>query len=61
MVRCRGCGEVIGVYEPIVVLVDGDARQTSLAASDGHDFEGADCYHRACYRVQHEDAPMTGR
>ena len=31
-VRCRRCGEVIGVYEPIVLTVgDGPSRRTSLA------------------------------
>lgn len=29
---CAHCGEVIGVYEPIIVVQSGDARETSRAA-----------------------------
>ena len=56
MVKCRGCGEVIGVYEPMVLLVEGDARETSLAASGSDTVETADCYHRACYLCPAEDS-----
>ena len=31
--RCAACGEVLGVYEPLVVVVDGErAGRTSFAA-----------------------------
>ncbi|HEX8714886.1 MAG TPA: hypothetical protein VF706_04880 [Solirubrobacteraceae bacterium] len=31
--RCRHCGEIIGVYEPMVVIVDGEPVYGSRAAS----------------------------
>ncbi len=47
--RCRHCEEVIGVYEPMVVLDEGRARRTSRAAErDGGELVG-ECYHHACY------------
>jgi hypothetical protein len=52
-VRCIQCGEVIGVYEPLVALVDGQPRLGSRAQSRG--FEIRDCYHGYCYE-QHEGA-----
>jgi hypothetical protein len=47
---CAQCGEVIGVYEPLVVVEDGAARQTSCAAepqllAGAH----ASCYHGDCH------------
>ena len=50
--RCTGCGEVIGVYEPLVRVLDGRARITSRAAE--HDACRADeaCFHAGCYPHQ---------
>jgi hypothetical protein len=48
-VSCRHCGDVIGAYEPMIVLVQGQARVTSLAAERDEDAPAGDCYHRACY------------
>jgi hypothetical protein len=45
--RCRVCGDVIGVYEPVVVC-DASPRTTSLAAEPTLD-AGARCYHRLCF------------
>lgn len=51
LVHCHHCGDVIGVYEPLVTLADGHPRETSRAleldAPDRHT-DGA-CYHRACF------------
>lgn len=45
--RCRRCGDVIGVYEPLIVFVEGQPRETSRLAEPQ---AGAlECYHRACY------------
>lgn len=49
--RCRHCGEIIGVYEPMVVIVDGEPVYGSRAASttthgDGLRFHGT-CFVRA--------------
>jgi hypothetical protein len=60
MLRCRHCGEVIGVYEPLVMLVDGRARETSRALEPATDGRVGDCYHRACYQRLNEDELLTG-
>jgi hypothetical protein len=46
--RCDRCGDLIGVYEPLVALEDGTARGTSLAA-EGHAGGAATYRHRACH------------
>ena len=43
-----GCGDVIGVYEPVILLVDGGGRETSRAAGPDDGTHG-DLYHRYCY------------
>jgi hypothetical protein len=47
MPLCRFCGEVIGVYEPLIVRCEGEAQETSRAAQDGQ-LHG-ELYHRGCY------------
>jgi hypothetical protein len=47
--RCTSCGDVIGAYEPLVVLFDGLARDTSKAAEADDGGPLGECYHRACY------------
>ena len=49
VLRCESCGDVIGVYEPLVRLLDGSPYETSRAL-ESHltDRHGA-CYHRICY------------
>jgi len=57
-VRCRRCGDVIGTYEPMIVLNDGAMHETSLAASPKLASEGAEHYHSACFaqlRGDHDD------
>jgi len=46
--RCRRCGDVIGVYEPMILLLEGTVRETSRAAEPDADADG-DSYHGACY------------
>lgn len=46
---CGRCGEVIGVYEPLVLCRDGMTRVTSIAAEPGVASVGGEMYHRACY------------
>jgi hypothetical protein len=57
--HCAHCGEVIGVYEPLVALAAGRARETSVAAealpADSH----ADHYHRACYETHRHTIPFS--
>jgi hypothetical protein len=47
--HCAVCNEVIGVYERLVHLNDGLARQTSRAAEPIVCRSGGECYHLACY------------
>ena len=47
--RCSKCGDVIGVIEPLIALIDGEAHTTSIAAQpDIRSARGA-LYHQACY------------
>jgi len=45
--RCTRCGDVIGVYEPLVILTDGQAYETSLAVRPDLSPHG-EYYHRDC-------------
>lgn len=46
---CAGCGEVIGVYEPLVHVIAGVAHKTSRAADPQlARCDSAACYHLAC-------------
>jgi hypothetical protein len=48
--RCASCGGVIGVYEPLVHVVDGIAHKTSRAADPQLSrTQAATCYHVACH------------
>jgi hypothetical protein len=61
--HCAYCGDVIGAYEPLVVLLDGRARSTSKAAETDNDGPLGECYHRACFERKHDqlDEPAPGR
>jgi hypothetical protein len=59
--RCEHCDDVIGVYEPMIVLEHGRTRDTSRAAeqvivsgltSESSGLTG-ECYHVACYEQAH--------
>ncbi len=58
-VNCQLCGETIGVYEPLITLIDGHAHETSRAA--GHPGGLANpCFHRLCFeRQQAEESPSA--
>ena len=47
-VRCQTCGDVVGVYEPIVFLEPGGRRETSIAAEPELRGSAPVCHHRAC-------------
>jgi hypothetical protein len=53
--RCERCGDVIGVYEPLIALRDGIAHETSRAADPKASSSGAGCFHRACYQRRESD------
>jgi hypothetical protein len=47
---CRHCGDVIGSYEPVVVVRDdGCSRETSRVAEPDLPSLTPEIYHRACY------------
>jgi hypothetical protein len=56
-VRCGHCGAVIGVYEPMIVVRDGDAWETSRAA-EPLPLHGAEFYHRDCFAEPADDAAV---
>jgi hypothetical protein len=55
--RCHHCQDVIGVYEPMIVLSDGRAHNTSRAAGQDDREPVGECYHRACYTEAHGQDP----
>ena len=52
-VRCNHCGEIIGVYEPLITLMEGQALETSRAVEPLAGAMGTRIYHRACYEHHH--------
>jgi len=48
ILHCRLCGEVIGVYEPLITLTGGCAVESSRALDPALS-DGAENYHRACF------------
>ena len=59
--RCQHCEDVIGVYEPMIVLSDGRARDTSRAAEPGGAGPIGECYHHACYGKAHGEHIRAAR
>lgn len=49
LLRCEHCGDVIGVYEPLVVRAGDEVRETSCAAEPALPLAHAEHYHRECY------------
>jgi hypothetical protein len=47
--RCGACGDVIGVYEPLVRVLDGSVRHTSRAADPVLPYAGERWFHGGCY------------
>jgi hypothetical protein len=56
-VRCRRCGDVIGVYEPMIALVGGEPRRTSRAAAHERGGSEQECYHAACFADGEDERP----
>jgi hypothetical protein len=57
-IHCRHCGDVIGVYEPLIVIVEGEAVQTSRAAAQGELAPAGPYYHASCF-MRARDATDT--
>jgi hypothetical protein len=47
--RCAGCGDIIGVYEPLVHVTGGLTWRTSRAAEPTVANAGGMLYHPGCY------------
>ena len=47
--RCRHCGDLIGVYEPLVTVVDDRPLETSKLAGPMAVTQVDSAYHRGCY------------
>jgi len=50
-IRCLRCDDVIGVYEPMVVLLDGGGHVTSGAAANRRIAPHAPRLHAACFAL----------
>jgi hypothetical protein len=48
-IPCARCGDVIGVYEPMVAILEGRPHKTSIAAKATSLDTSVECYHQACY------------
>jgi hypothetical protein len=54
--RCRDCEDIIGAYEPMVVVTHHGPQETSLAADPALYETEHPCFHRACYVATHGEA-----
>lgn len=52
-IKCRHCGGVIGVYEPLVALTSVGPLRTSLVIDPDLLRSGYACYHLACHELLH--------
>jgi hypothetical protein len=59
--RCRRCGELIGVYEPLAVADEQGIRITSRAAEPGLGDYEAIYFHRDCFATDEAAAETTRR
>jgi hypothetical protein len=58
VLHCDDCGDVIGVYEPLVAIVDGHARELSRAAEPSAAGHATQRFHRACYERRNGNAEI---
>jgi hypothetical protein len=47
--HCAYCGDVIGAYEPMILIEDGSPRKTSASAEQDTNLHAGECYHVACH------------
>jgi hypothetical protein len=57
---CRLCGEVIGVYEPLVACESSHTRTTSRAAEPGLQAQDGTYYHRTCFSEHNRATRLEG-
>jgi hypothetical protein len=60
-IRCRQCGDVIGVYEPMILLLEDEASVTSGAAANRRVPADARRLHTACFALLSSSAEETLR
>jgi hypothetical protein len=49
--KCAHCGEIIGMYEPVIVVQAGEVHETSRAAELGLTPVARWHYHRQCHEA----------
>ncbi len=49
VVACDHCGDLVGVYEPLIIAENGKVRESSRAAEPRLPLVHTTYYHRACY------------
>jgi len=54
--RCVRCGDVIGHYEPLMLIAQNEEQLTSAAADPQIAERPGALFHRACYVKQKEDS-----
>jgi hypothetical protein len=47
--RCDRCRDVIGAYEPVVALLEGNPVRVSRAAAEDRQLAGGPCFHEGCF------------
>jgi len=55
--RCVHCQELIGIYEPMVVVADGVPVRTSGAALSGDELLAGEHFHSDCFADRGPDQP----
>jgi hypothetical protein len=58
---CDHCGDVIGVYEMLVVRSGDEIRETSRAADPALSQDRAEHYHRECFATLQQEAAAPER
>jgi hypothetical protein len=58
---CPVCGDVIGVYEPVVALGSREARRTSLAGEPDAPARSDMILHAACASAEPQSEPSSHR
>ncbi len=59
MLRCRHCGEVIGVYEPVIEVRGSRAVESSRALDPQLGTRDAEHFHRSCFEQSGPAADRT--
>ena len=47
--HCAQCGDVIGAYEPMILVEDGKPRRSAVSAERDEGAQTVERYHAACY------------